>query len=116
MALQFTLSRLLAHLSPTQEETLKLNVDGCFPEDSKCLGVGGVICKHYDDWVADFSHCKIGGDVLQAKLCVIHMSLDFYHNKSRNNIVYESGCLKVVELFIVSLRSYISHLRIRYLV
>jgi hypothetical protein len=98
----FTLSRLLAHLSRAQEETLKLNIDGSFLEDSKCLGVGGVVCNHYGDWVADFSHFEIEGDVLQAKLFVIYMSLDFCHNKN-HNIIYESGCLKFVELFIVSL-------------
>jgi len=41
--------------------------------------------------------------VLLAELCVIQMSLDFCHNKSHNNIIYENDCSEIVEIFIAML-------------
>jgi hypothetical protein len=57
--------------SPCLEGTLKLNVGGSFLEGSGCLGVGGVVCNHDKNWIADFSSYEVGGDALLVELCDI---------------------------------------------
>ena len=64
-------SHFLAYWIPPPEGTLKLNIDGSFLEYFGCLGAGGVVPNHDGDWIANFSHYEVGGDVLLAELRVI---------------------------------------------
>jgi len=66
-----------------------------------CLGVGGVVHNHNEDWIDGFSHFGVRGDALLAKLRAIRMALDFCRNQGYNNIICKSGCLEAVELFVV---------------
>jgi len=88
----------LSSLELPPEGTFKLNVDGNFLESSGCLNVGG---NHNGDKIAIFSHYKVEGDTLLAKLRAIQTSLYFCHNKGYNNIIRESDCLKAVDPFVV---------------
>lgn len=94
-------SHILAHWSSPWEDTLKLNVDGSFLQGFGCLGVGGIVRNHDKDWISRFSYYEVWGDLLLVELGVIHMSLDFCHNKGYNYIIFDSNCLKAVELFVV---------------
>jgi hypothetical protein len=88
----------LAHTSLSLEDTLKLNVDGNFLEDSFLVlrELMGVIRNYEGDWVTEFSHHEIGGDVLLAELRAIQMKFEFCRNKSySNNNVCESNCLQL---------------------
>ena len=93
-------SRLLAHWIPTLEGTLKLNINGSFLEDLCCLGAGGVVRNHDEDWIAGFSHYEAGGDALLADLRAIQIGIDFCSLKGYVNIIYESDCLEAVDLII----------------
>lgn len=56
------------------EGTLKLNVNGSFLEGSGCFGV---VRNHDRDWIIDFLHYEVGGDVLFTELHVIQICLNF---------------------------------------
>jgi hypothetical protein len=94
-------SRLLAHLIPPPEGTLKLNIDGSFLEDFGCLDVGGVVCNHDRYWIVGFSHYEAGGGALLAELRAIQIGLDFCCKKGYVNIICESDCLETIDLIIV---------------
>jgi hypothetical protein len=68
-------------------------VDDGFLEDSFSMTFGWVVLKHKSDWVANFSHYEVGGDVLLVELRIIHIEigLEFYRYKGYNNIVCENA-------------------------
>jgi hypothetical protein len=95
-----TLIAPLSSLDPPPEGTLKLNIDVSFLEYFGCLGAGGVVRNHDGDWIADFSHYEIGGDVLLAELRASQICLDFCSKKGYVNNICENDCLEAVYLII----------------
>ena len=94
-------SRFLDHWIPPPEGTLKLNIDGSFLEDFGCLGAGGVVRNHDEDWIADFFHYEAGGNALLAELRATQIGLDFCSKKGYVHIICESDCFEAVDLIIV---------------
>lgn len=46
--------------------TIKVNVDGSFPDGTSRLGAGGVVCGVDGNWVTSFTHFEDGGYALLA--------------------------------------------------
>jgi hypothetical protein len=60
------------------------------------MSFGGVVRNHKGDWMADFSHYEVEGDVFLVELCIIHIKigLEFCRDKGYNNIVCEKNCIE----------------------
>ena len=74
-------SHLLSHWIPPPKGTFEVNIEGSFLEDFYCLGAGGVVLNHDEDWKTGFSHCEVGGYALLTELRAIQISLDFCSKK-----------------------------------
>jgi hypothetical protein len=60
------------------------------------MSFGGVVRNHKGDWMADFSHYEVEGDVFLVELCIIHIKigLEFCRDKGYNNIVCVKNCFE----------------------
>jgi len=89
-------------------------VDGSFFKDSFRLCVGGVLCDHDGNWIAEFTHFANGGDALLTELRAIQLGIASYYDLGYTYFIYESDCLEATNLILnvtnVSLHVYVSML------
>ncbi|KAJ1390801.1 Ribonuclease H-like superfamily [Sesbania bispinosa] len=66
-----------AKWSPPPQDSIKLNVDGSFLQDSRRMGVGGVFRNSSTDFLGGFNGFVGRGDSLEAEMLAVLNGLEF---------------------------------------
>ncbi|KAJ1395438.1 Ribonuclease H domain [Sesbania bispinosa] len=99
-----------AKWSPPPQDSVKLNVNGSFLQDSRRMGVGGVFQNSSTDCLGGFNGFVGRGDSLEEELLAVLNGLEFAWMKGWRVLVVETDALEVVSVLQDSNLTFHKHL------